>query len=335
MWDLQNRTSYMVARNWVRDETGRHFWVVSTKATFDVTSGLPRLADQQRPPALAPHYHGEPGSSSLRCDSDLLLVKSGTDIIADACAHAPGGRACRSMEVALRCGLVQKRLQVQGKRLFFLHLGSVATSDPVPFEQMPITYEGAYGGTDIGDPDPNAHRIYARNPVGKGFAASPQRLVNQLAPSIEYGSGQKDAGFPAGFGAIDASWSPRRELAGTFDDAWAKAKKPLLPDDYNPLFASCAPADQRTSTPLRGGEAVELLGVTPAGAWRFNLPKIYLAYATYFGRRREEHRGHLVTVLLCPERQQVELVWQTALFVGPRDLDYLDYTIITEKRYIT
>jgi hypothetical protein len=124
-------------------------------------------------------------------------------------------------------------------------------------------------------------------------------------------------------------------LAGTFDDAWAKAKKPLLPDDYDPLFASCAPADQRTSTPLRGGDEVELLGMTPAGAWRFTLPKIYLAYATYFGERREEHRGYLATVLLCPERLQVELVWQTALFVGPRDIDYLDYTIVTEKRYIT
>jgi len=333
MWDVQNRTPYAAARNWVRDKTGRHFWVVSTKATFDIKDGSPRLADVQRSPALAPEYSGEPGASSLRCDSDLLLVKVGTDIIAEANAHAPGGRACESMEVALRCGPVDKRLRVKGKRIYFSQLGDVAASDPSPFETMPITYEWAYGGVDFGDPDPLEHRIYALNPVGKGFAVKRERLENQLAPSIESAAGGEAR--PAGFGPIDASWSPRRELAGTFDDIWTRQKKPLLPDDYDPLFASCAPEDQRTSVPLRGAEPVELLGMTAPGVWRFTLPKIYLAYVTYFGRRSEEHRGHLATVLLCPERSQVELVWQTSIFVAPRDIDYLDCTTIIEKRYIT
>jgi hypothetical protein len=130
---------------------------------------------------------------------------------------------------------------------------------------------------------------------------------------------------------VDTSWSPRRGVAGTVDEQWTRAKRPLLPDDYDERFASAAPSDQRPPEALRGGELVELVGLAPSGDLRFALPTIHLAYTTHFGRRRVEHRGILATVLLFPEAARVAMVWQTALPVAPRDDDYLDRTFIEEK----
>jgi hypothetical protein len=87
MWEAKNETAFGVERNWVRDKYGRHKWVVAVKATFSVADdGRIRLADEQVPPAMAPEYTGEP---SMRWDSDVLYEKTGTDIVAEAFAHAP------------------------------------------------------------------------------------------------------------------------------------------------------------------------------------------------------------------------------------------------------
>jgi hypothetical protein len=330
MWALQNRTPYGAERTWIRDKSGRHYWVVAVKATFDVsTAGVVRLAGEQTPPALAPEYAGPPGGSSLRWDTDLLYVKPCTDVVAEAYAHA-GGKARPVVPVSLRVGPIHKELTVYGDRVYSRRLHEVVPSAPEPFERRPICYESAFGGEDLSDPDSKKHRIFERNPIGKGFAVHRSSLINQPAHTIESSGGHE----PAGFGPINPAWSPRRELAGTFDDAWARCKKPLLPDNYDALHGSCAPADQRVIEYLRGGEPVELLGLTPGvDLLRFVLPKIYLTYSTRFGSRTEEHRGRLATVLLLPEQGQVALVWQTALYVAPRETDYLDHTVIAEKPY--
>jgi hypothetical protein len=77
MWVLDNRTAYAAERNWTRDKEGTHLWLVAVKATFDIgPSGRVTLADQQLPPALAPEFRGDPTTSSLLVDSDLLHYKT-------------------------------------------------------------------------------------------------------------------------------------------------------------------------------------------------------------------------------------------------------------------
>lgn len=336
MWVLDNQTPYAAERNWVRDAQGRHHWVVAVKATFDIEPrGRLTLADEQPPPALEPVYRGEPGASSLRWDSDLLYIKPTTDVIAEAHAHAPSGRPRPRVEVALHVGPIHKELVVYGNRVYHDAFGRGSTSSPVPFVEQPIIYELAFGGSDVTHPDPSRQRIDLRNPVGRGVAAQGTSLAYQPAHLIEFSNQDSSRAGPAGFGPIDPAWSPRRELAGTYDATWVASRKPLLPADYDPLHGSSAPADQRSRIPLRGGEPVELRGLTPDGLLQFQLPKIYLAYTTYFGTRRQEHRGHLATVLLRPQARQVSLVWQTTLHVLPRDGDYLDETRIVEKPYIS
>jgi hypothetical protein len=337
MWGLDNQTPYAAERNWTRDKDGIHQWVVAVKASFDISlDGTLRLQDVQPPPILAPDYHGEPGASSLRFDSDLLAVKPCTDVVVDAHAHSPNGRQASSVDVSLRIADVHKRLRVFGERVYYkAPAGGLTTSSPRPFGSRPIRYEYAYGGSDTADPNPSNHGHDPRNPIGVGFALDPNRLVHKPAPSVEYPSGDAAKMGPAGFGPIDSAWLPRRALAGTYDASWEKTRKPLLPLDYDAKYAASSPADQRPANPLRGGELVELVNLTAAGRLRFALPRIYLTFTTFFGRRREDHRGRMTSILIQPELPAVSVVWQSTLAVEPKDDEYLDRTLIAEKPYLT
>jgi hypothetical protein len=336
MWALKNRTSYAAERNWTRGKRGEHHWIVAVKATFSLgDNGSLALADEQIAPTFAPEYRGEPGLSSLKYDSDLLAVKPGTDILINGSAHAAQGIAVSRVPVSLCVGDLRKALVVHGDRVYYEGATGLATTPPRPFTSRPITYESAYGGADMADPDPRRRRIDPRNPVGKGFASSAARLVELPAHNVEYLSGDAAALGPAGFGPIDRAWSPRLELAGTYDAAWAERKRPLLPEDYDDRHALSAPRDQRPEGYLRGGEEVELVNLTPGGVLRFALPRIALGFTTRFGSRAKEHAARLTTVFLEPDLGRLMLVWQSSLMVPAKDVEHLDDTVIVEKRYLS
>ncbi|MFE8599674.1 DUF2169 family type VI secretion system accessory protein [Archangium violaceum] len=309
-----------------------HWWLVAVKATFDITSGgRLLLADEQMPPVLAPEYFGEPGRSSLRYESDLLAAKLGTDVLVIAHAHAPRGKPVPTVPVSLRVERLHKELLVHGERTYDQGLLGVTPTRPQAFTTHPIRYEFAFGGSDLSAPDPQKHCIDERNPIGRGFARQAAHLLGRPAHNLEYPRGAAPERGPAGFGPIDASWMPRRKLAGTYDAQWERTKKPLLPDDFDPAFALSAPTDQRTHKPLVGGERVELQNMTPDGVLCFDLPRISLGFTTRIGTRREQHGARLVTVLMEPEDRRLSLVWQSVLRVRAPDADYLDETEIIEQ----
>lgn len=333
MWSLKNRTAYAAERNWTRDKDGVHWWLVAVKATFDIApGGRLMLADEQPPPVLMPEYFGEPGRSSLRFDSDLLMAKPGMDILVIAHAHAPHGKPAPTVPVAIRIGQFQKLLLVHGDRTYNRGLTGVTTTRPQLFTKRPIRYEFAFGGCDLSDPDPKKHCIDERNPIGRGFTRRAAHIVGKPAHTIEYPSVEAADNGPAGFGPIDPSWLPRRKLAGTYDARWEQSKKPLLPDDFDPAFALSAPTDQRLQKPLVGGERVELVNMTPDGVLRFDLPRISLGFTTRISTRREQHHARVALVLVETEEKRVSVVWQSALRVPAPDADYLDETEIVEER---
>ncbi len=52
MWALDNRTVFAADRNWIRDKSGAHHWLVAVRATFDIDlKGRLSLADQQSRPS--------------------------------------------------------------------------------------------------------------------------------------------------------------------------------------------------------------------------------------------------------------------------------------------
>lgn len=335
MWAIKNKTAYATERSWTRDKQGMHHWLVVVQATFNIApGGRLALVDDQPPPLQEPEYHGDPAKSSLRLDADLLSPKPGTDVVLDASAYAPAGRPARQVDVSLRIGELEKTLLVFGPRVYRGGLLGLKVSAPQPFAVQPIRYEWAVGGADTSHPDPRRHTIDMRNPVGKGAANAARTLDGQPAHAIEYpGTNPFHAG-PAGFGPIASFWSPRREQAGTYDQQWEQLRRPLLPDDYDEHFALSAPADQRLTQPLRGGELVQLRNLTAEGELCFQLPRIFLAFRTYFGDRSVEHRATLTTVFIATEERKLKLIWQSALRVPMRDADYLDTTLIWEKHYL-
>ena len=319
MWALDNRSPYAADRTWVRDPRGRHHWVVAVKASYVLSpAGALELAQEQAPLLHAPLYFGEPASSSVRSPADLVAPKPGTDLLVNAHAHAPQGRAVTELPVALRLGEFQKLIMVEGER----NARRGGLSSPEPFRSRPIRYEGAYGGTEL-DERGACRRMDARNPVGRGVGPG-------ALPYLAYPGAEISRAGPAGFGAIASHWSPRRELYGSYDEQWSQTRRPLLPRDYDARALLSAALDQRPRTYLEGGELVELVHMSPREVLRVELPRVQLGFETHFGRRVEAHTGRLVTVLIEPEEARVYLTWHSSLEVGPGQVDALDRTIIQE-----
>jgi hypothetical protein len=329
MWAIANRTPYAVGKAWGRDKDGVHEWIVVVKGTFDIKrDGKLKLAEKQVEPLLMAEYYGEDGASSLRYEADLVGPKPTTDILLNGTAYAPTGRPATEFLVSLRVGNVRKPINVIGSRTWKAGLFGNVLSDPEPVTHVPIVYERAYGGFDRRDPDSTRQCLYARNPVGCGLMTQAGLAV----PNFEYPGQRMDKGGPAGFGALASYWSPRRELQGTYDDAWRKGRFPLLPADWDPRSLLCSPADQRPAEHLRGGELVELENLTPDGKLSFVLPKKHFRFRTSIDKRVEERGGRLVTVIIEPDHPRVILVWQSVLAVRS-DGDYLDKTVVAEKTH--
>lgn len=235
-------------------------------------------------------------------------------------------------------GSQRKILEVIGDRVWKRSLvGTVVPSSPAPFVCLPLVYERAYGGHDTHSADPAAQRMFAENPVGRGHAAHRASLLGQPVANLEHPGAPPGSRGAAGFGAICSHWSPRRELAGSYDARWVATRKPLLPEDFDPRFHMCAPLDQQHVPHLRGGVPIELVNLTPGGVLRFALPKIYLAFRTRFavrrGERQQEHRAKLETVVLEPDYPRVLMVWHTSLACHDH-ADDLEETSISEKPYL-
>ena len=333
MWAIRNHTPYKVGRGWGRDKDGVHEWIVAVKGTFDIKpDGSTALADEQLEPLLMPEYTGEPGISSLRYDADIVATKPTTDILLNATAYAPNGRPSTNFLVEAHVGGMHKAIRVLGNRTW--GEGFVLEhSEPEPITQLSIGYERAYGGYDCQDPDPANQRMDARNPIGCGVVAQASHHRGQPLPNFEYPNGNIEKDGPAGFGAIDSFWSPRREFGGTYDEVWQQSRLPLLPLDWDSRSLLCAPQDQHPDTNLRGEELVQLTNLTPTGWLQFTLPKAYFTFSTRISGRTEEHRSRLATVIIEPDFPRVIMVWHTALLCRT-DVDYLDETIVREKRFI-
>ena len=330
MWTVDNHTPYAARGAWGRDKDGVHEWIVAVKGTFSIRrDGQLTLADEQPEPLMLPEYSGEDGVSSLKYDADLVGPKPTTDLVVNGTAYVPNGRPASQFPISLRLGAISKVVNVIGHRVWKPGLLSGSQSAAEPVVAVPVVYERAFGGFDRSNPDPKHQRMDVRNPVGCGLVTQ----VGQSLPNFVYPGERIDKAGPAGFGAIPSYWSPRRELAGTYDDAWKKGRFPLLPTDWSPNSLLCSPADQRPPKPLDGGELVELTNLTPNGALRFALPRVRLAFRTTFstglGVRRVEHASRLATVIVEPDQMRVILVWQSVL-VCRTDVDYLEETRVSE-----
>lgn len=333
MWQVDNRTPFAAERGWVRDRNGAEVWLVAVKCTFDIKpDGSTEVSSVQPPVLLVPEYYGEPGKSSMRYDTDLVLTKKTTDVILNGHAYAPKNKPVTKLDVEMRVGPVTKKLCAYGDRAW----GTFGANSPQLFGKMPLVYERAFGGVDHKSAHPERDWEW-RNPVGTGFAASQFHLSGIQLPNIEYPNKlfSGSSTLPAGFGPICSHWQPRAGFAGTYDDQWMKTRQPLLPEDFDDRYFQCAPVDQQPPVFLRGDEPVALMNLTPQGNLNFNLPRVILGFETRFydGSRELHKTRNLHTVIIEPDFPRVSLVWHSALSCHFK-VQKLERTIVTMKRLL-
>jgi hypothetical protein len=340
---VDNRTDFLAEPFVLIGKDGERL-VLIVKATFlcregdDALDLAPRRAGRRI--RSADVAWGDPAKTSIKYPADLGIAKPGTDVIVVAAAHAPGGRPVPSFDAGVRVGPLEKTIRVFGLRVW--EAGGAGLSAPRPTAGIEVRYEHAWGGLDVSDPENPVEE--PRNPLGTGVARDPATLTHQAAPSIEDPATPMTSARtwppPGGLGAIGRHWYPRRPYLGTYDAAWLQERAPLLPLNHDDRANLCASPGLTAVPPLRGGEDVALLGLTPGGgAVRFRLPRIEVtATLEAPGREPQTRRPYLDTVLLDALHPGdgaavlVELVWRAA-FQPPRRLK--DASVLVTEREVS
>ena len=319
-----NGTKFDFAANQAMDKDGRIHLLAVLKGTYQIPASVsepPQIAEHQVPIHDADVFAGQPGQSAPLFESDWSLFKRKCDVILLANASSPHGQPVKELTVGFEVGECRKRARVVGHRQWEkLNNGSLQPGEPEPFSSQPITYESSFGG--CWDRREQGYEFYAANPVGTGFARKFQsELEGRNAPSIEspnHPVSQPDVeNVPWSFGPLGRNWSPRVQLAGTYDDEWLEKKFPLLPDDFDTEYFQCVPADQQVDY-LHGGERVVLHHLhSQRPRLEFNLPKDLQMPLIALTQNQEQLELNPVvdTLTIDVPNNRFSLVWRASVAI--------------------
>jgi len=108
----------------------------------------------------------------------------------------------------------------------------------------------------------------------------------------------------------------------------------LWPVDHNPLFHRSATPGLWSEQPLKGGERVATVGLSPAGNTRFRLPReAFIIESRIVGKRISHPPPQLDRVILDLDDRKVIMVWSTRLACGTRARQ-VEYTSVDLKQRI-
>jgi hypothetical protein len=210
-------------------------------------------------------------------------------------------------------------------------------SAPEPFQSLTLSYENAFGGEVREKSQAESAVREERNPLGKGYYRRAADAVGNPLPNIERPDHLIDAWdrwpSPAGFGPVSSNWSPRKELAGTFDDRWRNERMPLWPEDHDPRHFQSAPPELSSQEPLRGGEPVELINLASDPEKHFRLPKVFIAVTTAFRGERYNQSVQLDRVILQPDEEKILMVWRSCMNCH-NSARRVEESVVFTKRYL-
>ncbi len=178
--DFTNNTDFpasaLVGSTGDREQTA----MVACKVTYRMAgdgSLNPVEKDQMWP------VQGEPAVfEGVTLMPELEFRKKGIDILVFGQALAPRGWASRRLSLRIRCGPVDKRVEVFGDRIWLKGLGGFIPSEPQPFEAMPLTNDRAFGGPGLLAGEEVVHPI---NPVGRGACWAKDDVEGKPLPNLE------------------------------------------------------------------------------------------------------------------------------------------------------
>lgn len=293
--EVRNHTPLPSQYFQMMDGSDEVYHVIATRLTYDLRrlgpDGSPELAQVQAPLIEADRFYGDPTTTSCIQEGDFAPYKPRCDVLlAHAIAHAPEGKPQRRWPVGLRMGQWQKVLAVTGARYVERSLLGWKVTEPDKATEVPLRWERAYGGTcqwpmpPRDGQQPEIWSPYEANPIGVGWVdkawLKKAQVADVDAPQIEvFGlpfdteAANRMRYDSVGVGPLGKWWQPRRQQAGTHDQAWKENRWPRLPLDFDFGYWNAAPADQQIEYP-KGGEDVVLAGLLPGGqALRCRLPR--------------------------------------------------------------
>jgi hypothetical protein len=222
----------------------------------------------------------------------------------------------------VRVGACTQEALIVGDRVweFGLSLRGVKMSAPLPFVQMPLVWERAFGGSVFDE----SGRLVAndpRNPVGRGIFRDAEAARGQPVANVEDPrqpiQGLQDRPAPVGFAPVARWWQPRAGFAGTYDEAWLRERAPVWPADFDERFFCAAPPALQAYPPLRGGEAVFLEGLHREGTMRFHLPAPRMVARFRFNGRDVRRAMVLDAVIIEPDTGHLTLIHRAVAPVAP------------------
>ena len=310
-----NTTGMLAELTVTSDKEARDHCVVVIKGTFQTNErGELSLAEEQQPLVTTDEHYGDPTTTCVRYECDFALAKPYTDVIVVGKAVAPNRQAVKQLAVRLEVQGRSKDLMVHGDRHWVTVLGMMSKSNPVPFTEMPITFDRAWGGQDDSR-GPDRVEVEPRNLVGVGFHPHRSRIAGLPVPNIEpLGCSTSPRGHhePVGLGCIGRSWQPRVALAGTYDERWRNERAPYLPADFDLQYFQCAPLDQQFPR-FRGGEKIRCIHMAEQEVVVYIIPTLNLPVRFRFRDTDVERTALLDTAIVEPHLGRALLVWRASV----------------------
>ena len=267
---------------------------VVAKATFDMSSGEPRLADEQRWKVAHEPIETEYGI----VDPEQPCRREGVDLFLFGTVFPARGRKTIAQEVRLEVGSVSRRVVAVGDRVWRKSLGVLVPSDAKPFEAMPLTLAGAFGGSTFWD---GLELKHPENPGGKGFYGTLEEAAGKPLPNIEEADmlvrKWDDRPTPAGLTFCPMTSALRLSAAFELDDNGAPVG--LSRRLFNAAFPRMiAPA-------ISPGEQVRLQGVSPNGPLIWSVPRLRPTVRLRFDDERIEQPLQIDQVGFESDKQQM------------------------------
>ena len=331
-----------------KNEKGQPIFSLLLKRTYDILSGGRVIRTQRARPFLPidEYYEdGDPEWTTVKHESDFASFKVATDVVVIGKAFAPGGVPVPQLNVSVDVAARRKTVCVTGDRhCIYQPKASPGFSEPIPFTEMPIQYDRAYGGRDsLSNADEPFY--YPRNDLGLGVVLKnlkesvdglplpniedPDDLLRSDRVIIEDPNRWSGQPLPDGLGWFQRTWYPRSSFTGAYpayvdiDSALREEFLGLIPKGQIASFRQFklpsfdvrfhSGASRGLVLPfLSGTEKFRLTNLTPDGSLEFQLPGETPSLILDIGLGENELQPFLHTVCVRLEEMQVDLIWRGA-----------------------
>lgn len=332
-----------------KNENNEDIFSVLVKRTYSIQENGRLVRNEHANPFLEVDRYwddGDPTESTVKYENDLSPYKLATDVVVIGKAYSPDNQPVSQMDVSVEVGRFKKVVRIIGDRHCIYRPDEPPLfTDPIPFTEMDIRYDRAYGGKDDKSlPDIEFH--YPRNPMGTGIAIKNIRAVVESLrlPNVEDPNdmltpdnlilGEPDRWnqqpLPQGIGWFQKTCYPRCSFVGAipgFVDVDEVMREELLHwvpkhqialsrqfklPAFNVRFNNGASWELIVPY-LSGDETVRLTGLTPTGELQFKLPGSKPGITLDIGKGENELTAVLHTVCIRLEAQEVDLIWRGSM----------------------